>query len=437
MPTEPWFSYPPEMNASRILGPGPGPWIAAAATWAVQAAEAAAAQAIFQAQNGIQVSNIDGATSGAVATHIGPFGAWLANLNAEAARATMEHMSVATSYSNSLAATVPLPVIAANRATAAAAHAASAAGAVNPAGVAADAEYARYQIQNATAMQSYDTTAQVATTPRTYSPPPPLTTGGDVSSTADLGRILSQQADPAAMQSKVAEMQSRLTDPSTISNLQSSAQNTVAQFASQPAALSPAQVQQAQAAMMPASMVVGQMAQAGPGGVAYSGLGTINGAMAPMGAYGTGATSGGSGMARGGGLPIGSMLGTGSHSAGGSSSHPIRGLSSVSTSPGGGGMSRAGLSSLARMLAGAGALAPAPSAPATPGMPMAGGGGRAFSGIAGEPGAPARGGMPMGAMPHSNAGGGGKRSKVEAEDIEVVDVLAEKEQERRRMAVFR
>lgn len=429
MPTEPWLAYPPEMNVTRIVGPGPAPWLAAAAIWAVQAAEATAAQSTFQAQNGVQVANLDGATSGSVAATVPAFSAWLADLTAEASRSALEHYEVAQSYTASFASMVPLPVIAANRATAAAGHAATAVGAVNPAGVAADAEYARYTVQNAAAMEVYDTTAQVATTPRVYAAPPKLVTGmGDVSSSGDVVNAVSRSAnlDSGSVAKQVQAVQSRFSDPSFIQNLQSNVASGTGQFASTPAALSPAQMQQAQMAMVPAQMVMGQMASPGPGGVAYTGLGSGSGAMAPA------ATSGGSGGSglpiRGGGLSGGS-LGSYAGSGGG-----------LSGSGGGGGSSSPNLSSLARMLAGSGG--------GGGGLPQAlAGGVKAFSGVplgAGEGGgagapAQARGGAPMGGAPMGAGGGGGSRkgTKMEAEEVAWRDTVAEDEADRLARAMFR
>lgn len=433
MPTEPWLAYPPEMNVTRIVGPGPAPWLAAAAIWAFQAAEATAAQGTFQAQNGVQVANLDGATSNSVAATVPAFSAWLADLTAEASRSALEHYEVAQSYTASFAAMVPLPVIAANRATAAAGHAATAVGAVNPAGVAADAEYARYTIQNAAAMETYDTTAQVATTPRVYAAPPKLVNGmGDVSSSGDVVNAVARSAnlDSGSVAKQVQAMQPRFSDPAFIQNLQSNVASGTGQFASTPVALSPAQIQQAQMAMVPAQMVMGQMATPGPGGVAYTGLGSGSGAMAPA---ATSASSSGSGglPIRSGGLSGGSL---GSYAGSGGS------LSGVSGSGGGGGSSSPNLSSLARMLAGSGG--------GGGGLPQAlSGGVKSFSGVplgAGEGGgagspAQARGGAPMGGAPLGAGGGGGSRkgAKMEAEEVIWRDTVAEDEADRQARALFR
>ena len=430
MPTEPWLAYPPEMNVTRIVGPGPAPWLAAAAIWAFQAAEATAAQGTFQAQNGVQVANLDGATSNSVAATVPAFSAWLADLTAEASRSALEHYEVAQSYTASFAAMVPLPVIVANRATAAAGHAATAVGAVNPAGVAADAEYARYTIQNAAAMEAYDTTAQVATTPRVYAAPPKLVTGmGDVSSSGDVVNAVARSAnlDSGSVAKQVQAVQSRFSDPAFIQNLQSNAAAGTGQFASTPVALSPAQVQQAQMAMVPAQMVMGQMAAPGPGGVAYTGLGSGSGAMAPA---ATSGSSSGSGLPiRSGGLSGGSL---GSYAGSGGS------LSGFSGG-GGGGSSSPNLSSLARMLAGSGGGG---------GLPQAlSGGVKSFSGVplgAGEGGgagapAQAKGGAPMGGAPLGAGGGGGSRkgAKMEAEEVTWRDTVAEDEADRQARAMFR
>lgn len=439
MPTEPWLAYPPEMNVTRIVGPGPAPWLAAAAIWAFQAAEASAAQGTFQAQNGVQVANLDGATSNSVAATVPAFSAWLADLTAEASRSALEHYEVAQSYTAAFASMVPLPVIAANRAAAAAGHAATAVGAVNPAGVAADAEYARYTIQNAAAMESYDTTAQIATTPRVYAAPPKLVNGmGDVSTSGDVVNAVARSAnlDSGSVAKQVQAMQPRFSDPTFIQNLQSNVASGTGQFAATPVALSPAQVQQAQLAMVPAQMVMGQMATPGPGGVTYTGLGSGSGAMAPA---ATSGSSSGSGLPiRSGGVSGGSSLGSYAGSGGS--------LSSLSGSGGGGGggvSSSPNLSSLARMLAGSGGGGGG-------GLPQAlSGGVKAFSGVplgAGEGGggagapAQARGGAPMGGAPLGAGGGGGgsrKGSKMEAEEVIWRDTVAEDEADRQARAMFR
>src|SRR5699024_6082326 len=133
-------AYPPEMNAARILGPGPVAWYVAAGVWALQAAQAAEAQAIFAAQNLVQVTHIDGQTSEAVADSIGPFSAWLASLQAAAAQAALDNKVVGDAHVAAMGGTVPLPVIIANRVAAATAHAANAVGAINPASIALEAQ---------------------------------------------------------------------------------------------------------------------------------------------------------------------------------------------------------------------------------------------------------------------------------------------------------
>lgn len=191
---EPWWSYPPEVNASRIIGIGPLPWIAAAGVWAMMAAEAGAAQAAFQSQNGIQAGVVHGMASPELLSSAHEFGSWLATIQSEAADAAANNAHVAELYFRSLGAMVPLPVIIANRVAAAAAHTATAVGAVNPAGVALDSQYAGFQVQNATTMTAYDVPLQMATAPKVFAPPPPLVSGGALGQASSFGKTAARAA---------------------------------------------------------------------------------------------------------------------------------------------------------------------------------------------------------------------------------------------------
>lgn len=298
MPTEPWWSYPPEINAARIMGVGPGPWIAASQAWAIMAGQIQAAQTIFTTQNVLQADVIGGRTSDAVSASIGPFGSWLEAMHAEAARNALDTQNVSTSYMSAVTSTVPLPVVQANRAAAAAAYSSNLFGIPNPAGPILDAQYAGMQVQNGTAMTAYDTSINGFTAPRTYQPAPRLvseagglTPAGPNVNIAEMGQnmlnsIMGDQAP--TLDALGQQFQAAAANPA------------VSQMMSQTAATAPGTLANAGQAMMPVRSVMGQMATP-VGGVLGNGLG--------HGGYPLGAT-GAAGNAARGGLPLG-MAGMG------------------------------------------------------------------------------------------------------------------------------
>lgn len=423
MPTEPWAAYPPEMNAARILGTGPAALFVAAGSWTVMSAQTAAGQGVFMAQNANQAANIHGAVSDTVNATAPPFGAWLNDFVAESARNAVEYAQFAQAHIAALSTMVPLPVIIANRVASAAGHAATAAGAVNPVGVAADAAYEGFRVQNAAVMTTYDAVATGSSTPRVYATPPPLVTGGSasgVTSGQDVVSAAQQAFSPdaqAAFDGAVSQARSAMGDPASMAGLQNTAAGGGA-YASAPAAMSPMLMQQTAMAMSPAAMVAGQMASPqGPGQVTASGLGSGSQAMAPMRSV------------SGGGLPLAS--------SGSTATSPSTSVGSAGSA----GRSMPNLSSLASLLGGAGAGSPAAGSPAASGA-GAGAGARAFSGIPSNlssgTSSTGTGHGPMGAMPHSPGKQGDKRSSViEIKETAVEDPVADQMARAKALARFR
>ncbi|MCV7195240.1 PPE family protein [Mycobacterium angelicum] len=148
---------PPEINSGRIYtGPGAGPLLAAAAAWSGLADD-------FQAAAAGHRSVIEGLTSGpwlgpasaALVAAVSPFIAWLDSSAVEAAEAADQASAAATAYEAAFAATVPPPVIAANRALLAALVATNLFGQNTPAIAAAEAQYFEFWAQDAGAMYNY------------------------------------------------------------------------------------------------------------------------------------------------------------------------------------------------------------------------------------------------------------------------------------------
>src|SRR5579875_2382969 len=110
-------ALPPEINSARMYaGPGSGPMLAAAAAWQELAVELNSAAAHYG-------SLISGLTGGAwagpsavsMAAAATPYVGWLAATAGQAEQAAAQAATAAAAYETAFAATVPPPVIAANR----------------------------------------------------------------------------------------------------------------------------------------------------------------------------------------------------------------------------------------------------------------------------------------------------------------------------------
>ena len=404
MITEPWWVYPPEINSARIIGPGPLPWAIASGVWSVMAAEAAAAQAVFQAQNGIQATNLVGVMNPGLISTASQFGAWLAAVNVEALDAAAANAAVVQAYFAAMGTMIPLPVVIANRVAAATAHAASAAGAVNPMGVALDMQYAGFHIQNAGVMQSYDSLVQVATTPRVFTPPPPLVTGAPKAASID---TVMRAAQAGAQQGVSTNARSVGQSAEALSAQAASARQALPpssqQFLSQAGPVTSSMMGAPQQALAPVSSIMGQMATP-LNGATGNGLGTGGGSLSST-------LGSNSGLGARGGLPLG--LGGG-------------GGASMGLGGGGGAMGLAGLGGASSLLNGP--LGNGLTGPARVG-PM-------FSGIGlEERNSAARPGTPMGVPPGGMAGGQAQRKStalMEVEKVEIAQVLTEADLERER-----
>src|SRR5271163_2125587 len=170
-------ALPPEINSGRMYaGAGSGSLVAAAASWEGLASELGSAAASYRAV----VSDLSsgawvGPSSLSMAAAAAPYAAWM-NTTATAAEQTASQLTSAiAAYEAAFSATVPPPIIAANRTSLAALVATNIVGQNTPAIAATEAQYAEMWAQDAGAMYGYAGASAAATTVTPFNPPPPTT----------------------------------------------------------------------------------------------------------------------------------------------------------------------------------------------------------------------------------------------------------------------
>jgi PPE-repeat protein len=166
-------ALPPEINSGKIYtGPGSAPLLAAASAWDALASELQTTAASYASTIGELTTSWQGPSSAAAADAAEPYTAWLSNTAAQAEQTASQAQAAAAAYEAAFAASIPPPVIAANRALLAALVATNFLGQNTPAIAATEATYAEFWAQDAIAMYSYAGAATTASqlTPFTAAP---------------------------------------------------------------------------------------------------------------------------------------------------------------------------------------------------------------------------------------------------------------------------
>jgi PPE-repeat protein len=211
-------TLPPEVNSGLMYaGPGSGPIIAAAASWDSLATDVFSAAEDY----GSVISDLTsgpwrGPASASMVAAAAPYLSWMKATAAQAEQAANQAKAAASAYETAFTATVPPPVIVANRTLLASLVSTNILGQNTPAIAATEAHYAEMWAQDAATMYGYAGSSVTASTLTPFAEPPATTT-----TTGALGAgtqtTLSQlvTAVPAALQ----ELASPVSSTSSTSGL--------------------------------------------------------------------------------------------------------------------------------------------------------------------------------------------------------------------------
>ncbi|MEB3071228.1 PPE family protein [[Mycobacterium] vasticus] len=166
--------FPPEINSGLIYtGPGSEPLLVAAAAWTALATDLSTSATSTHSVVANLASTWTGAGSAAATTAVAPYVAWLEQASATAAQNAALATQAAGLFEGARAASVPPPVIAANRAMLLALISTNFFGQNTPAIAATEAQYEAMWAQDGAAMDTYAGSAQATTTSLQQQQPPP------------------------------------------------------------------------------------------------------------------------------------------------------------------------------------------------------------------------------------------------------------------------
>lgn len=170
-------ALPPEINSGRMyLGAGSGPLLSAAAAWDELAAELNSAAALYGSTiQGLSVGPWSGPSSIAMAAAAAPYVQWMSATGAQAELAATQAKLAVGAYEAAFAATVPPPIIEANRSLLATLIATNILGQNTPAIAATETQYMEMWAQDAAAMYGYAGSSASASQLAPFTEPPRTT----------------------------------------------------------------------------------------------------------------------------------------------------------------------------------------------------------------------------------------------------------------------
>jgi PPE-repeat protein len=167
---------PPEINSARMYtGPGAGPMLAAAAGWDGLAAQLYSTAASYSSVISGLAAGWKGPSSATMAAAVAPYTAWMSATATQAEQTAMQARAAVAAYETAFAATVPPPIIAANRALLMSLIATNFLGQNTPAIAATETHYAEMWAQDAAAMFGYAGSSATASQVTPFTQPPQTT----------------------------------------------------------------------------------------------------------------------------------------------------------------------------------------------------------------------------------------------------------------------
>jgi PPE-repeat protein len=212
-------TLPPEVNSGLMYaGPGSGPMLAAAEAWESIAAELhSAANSYESVVSGVAAGPWLGRSSAMMAAAATSYATWMSGTAAQALQTASQAKAAAAAYEAAFVATVPPPVVAANRSLLMSLIATNLLGQNTGAIAATEAQYGEMWAQDAAAMYGYMGSAAAATQVTPFSPPQQNTNSGGQTGQASAVAQASQLSAGSA-QSAVSNASGSLSSaPSAVS----------------------------------------------------------------------------------------------------------------------------------------------------------------------------------------------------------------------------
>jgi len=205
-------SRPPEINSGLIYsGAGAGPLMAASSAFSNLSSELTSNAASYESViSQLTGSEWTGPSSEAMSAAAQPYIEWLGTTSAQLRVAATQATTSAAAYETAFAASIPPPVIAANRATLAALVATNILGQNTPAIAANEALYGEFWAQDAVAMYGYATTASAASATLT-----PLTAPAQTTNPAGQGQQATAVSNAAGSNGTSAALNNTLGSTQT------------------------------------------------------------------------------------------------------------------------------------------------------------------------------------------------------------------------------
>jgi PPE-repeat protein len=209
-------AFPPEFNSGRMYtGPGSESMVAAAAAWENLATELQSTASSYESViSSLTSGPFVGPSSLAMAAAVTPYLSWMQTTAAQAAQTATQATTAASAYEEAFAATVPPPVIAANRSQQAMLVATNLFGQNAAAIAATEAQYSEMWAQDAQAMDTYFASSAAASKLTPFTEPPQTTnTAGTAMQAAAVTQAAATPAGNVASTASAAATTTTATGP--------------------------------------------------------------------------------------------------------------------------------------------------------------------------------------------------------------------------------